>query len=216
MEYRQVLTGWGLFVIFTGMQRLYRWLFFNLKYAGNPPWDTGISPPELKAFIDSHPAGRALDLGCGTGTNLVTLAKAGWTVTGVDFALRAVIEARRKLKRAGLSGSVSVGDVTRLTGMDEIFNLVLDIGCFHGLQVGGKARYQEQLEGLLDEEGYYMLYVHLKSGGQPRAMGASEDELGAFERFLETVWRQDSLDRWGRKAAWLLFQRKLPLDGRGG
>ena len=210
------MTGWGLFDIFTGMQRLYRWLFFNLKYAGKPPWDTGISPPELKAFIDSHSAGRALDLGCGTGTNLVTLAKAGWTVTGVDFALRAVAEAHRKLKRAGLSGSVSVGDVTQLSGTTETFNLVLDIGCFHGLQADGKAHYQEQLEGLLDEAGYYLLYAHLKSGNQPRAVGASEEELGAFERFLEIVWRQDSLDRWDRKAVWLLFQKKLPLEKRGG
>ena len=46
-------------------------LFFNLWYYFNPPWDTGITPPEVVEAIDGPEAlrpGRALDLGCGTGT----------------------------------------------------------------------------------------------------------------------------------------------------
>ena len=71
-----------------------RWLF-NLWYFQRPPWDSGISPPELMEFIRSSQPGRALDLGCGTGTNIITLAKNGWQVTGVEdgqeylFKLRA-------------------------------------------------------------------------------------------------------------------------------
>ncbi|HZD55845.1 MAG TPA: class I SAM-dependent methyltransferase, partial [Anaerolineales bacterium] len=70
--------------------KILRRIFFNLWYYREPPWDTGISPPELLAFIESHPAGQALDLGCGTGTNVITLARNGWQVTGVDFAPRAI------------------------------------------------------------------------------------------------------------------------------
>src|SRR5689334_21905005 len=50
-----------------------RRLSFNLWYFRNPPWDSGISPPELLEFIQTHPAGKAIDLGCGTGTNVITL-----------------------------------------------------------------------------------------------------------------------------------------------
>jgi len=69
-------------------------------YFGQPPWDTGISPPELLEFIRTHNPGRAIDLGCGTGTNVITLVNAGWDVTGVDFAPRAIKIARRKLSLA--------------------------------------------------------------------------------------------------------------------
>jgi methylase of polypeptide subunit release factors len=72
-----------------------RKLFFNLAYLQKPVWDTGISPPELLDFIANHNPGRALDLGCGTGTNSITLAKHGWEVTGVDFVKRAINLARR-------------------------------------------------------------------------------------------------------------------------
>ena len=69
---------------------MFRRLAFNIWYFRKPPWDSGISPPELLEFIRTRPAGKAIDLGCGTGTNVITLAKAGWQVTGVDFALRAI------------------------------------------------------------------------------------------------------------------------------
>ena len=46
-----------------------RRLKFNLSYFGKAPWDSGISPPELYDFIATHPAARAIDIGCGSGTN---------------------------------------------------------------------------------------------------------------------------------------------------
>src|SRR5690606_35007417 len=115
------------------MRKLSRWLQFNLMYLNSPPWDTGVSPPELLEFIRAHAPGNAIDLGCGTGTNLLTLARAGWTVTGVDYALKAVAAARRRLARAGISGEVRSGDGSRLEVVRGSYDLVLDIGCYHGL-----------------------------------------------------------------------------------
>jgi 2-polyprenyl-3-methyl-5-hydroxy-6-metoxy-1,4-benzoquinol methylase len=92
-------------------------VIFNLWYFKKPPWDTGVSPPELIGFIATHPPGRALDLGCGTGTNVITLAQHGWQVTGVDFARKAIVMGKRKVRQAGVNADLRVGDVTKPTAL---------------------------------------------------------------------------------------------------
>ena len=58
-------------------------LLYRVMYRiGFTPWDTGQVPPELSALIEGAgalPAGRALDIGCGTGTQAMYLAGIGGT-----------------------------------------------------------------------------------------------------------------------------------------
>ncbi len=124
-------------------------LFFQFSYYRKPPWDTGISPPELIEFIESHPPGRAIDIGCGTGTNVITLARSGWIVTGVDFTPRAVHLARQKIKAAAVRAEISVNDATKLNGIPGPFDLALDIGCFHSLGRSDQGKYLDQLDRIL-------------------------------------------------------------------
>lgn len=193
------------------MQRTLRWIFFNLKYIGRPPWDTGISPPELQAFIKDHAPGRALDLGCGTGTNLLAMAEAGWEVWGVDYALRAVLVARRRLRRAGFGqrSRVISGDVTGMAGLPGQFDLVLDIGCYHGVNLPDRAAYRRNLLRWLAPQGKYLLYAHLVDEVKPGGFGFDSTDLAALGQDLALVTRQDSNDRWERRASWMLWQRRL-------
>ncbi len=124
-----------------------RRLHFNFWYFRRPPWDSGISPPELLDFISKHPAGRAIDLGCGTGTNVITLVQTGWQVVGIDFAPRAIQIAKQKIKSANIQADLRVGDVTKLNGIDGSFDLALDMGCFHGIEQ--KLNYLTQLNRVL-------------------------------------------------------------------
>jgi len=117
---------------------VWRRLSYAFAYrAGRTPWDTGVTPPEVVDLIEGPDAlapGRALDLGCGTGTNLAYLAEHGWNATGVEADGRAFQAAQRRLAR--VSGArVHRGDVTRLDDirLDGPFDLVLDIGCFHSV-----------------------------------------------------------------------------------
>ena len=91
---------------------------FRLMYRlGFTPWDSGVPPPELIEVIEGArrlPAGRALDIGCGTGTTTVYMASKGWQVTGVDFVPRAIRAAGAKAAAARLPVAFLVGDVTRL------------------------------------------------------------------------------------------------------
>jgi hypothetical protein len=67
----------------------WRRVLYNLMYRfGTPCWDTSITPPEVVAVIEgctAIPSGSALDLGCGTGTNVIYLARHGWETLEVDF-----------------------------------------------------------------------------------------------------------------------------------
>ena len=40
------------------MNRFFKRLAFDFWYLRKPPWDTGITPPELQAFLTTHPPGR--------------------------------------------------------------------------------------------------------------------------------------------------------------
>ncbi len=67
---------------------------YRLLYLlGFTPWDQGVIRPELIEVVDGPdalPVGRALDIGCGTGTQSIYLAQHGWQVTGVDFVRKAL------------------------------------------------------------------------------------------------------------------------------
>jgi SAM-dependent methyltransferase len=188
------------------MNTLLRRLYFKLLYITKPPWDSGISPPELLEYMSSHPPGRAIDLGCGTGTNVLTLAQAGWQVTGVDFIPKAIRLARQKAQRAGLQLDLRQADVTDMHGIAGPFELALDMGCYHGLETG-KAEYLVELNRILAPGGHWLLYSFLNPNDQQDSRGLVPKDLEAIQVSLILLWRQDGIDRAERPSAWFLFQK---------
>jgi len=182
-------------------------LIFNLWYFRKPPWDSGISPPELLEFIRTHPPGRAIDLGCGSGTNVITLAKAGWQVTGVDFAPRAIRMAKAKTKREHLTADLRVGDVTRLHGIHGPFDLALDIGCFHNLTPTGKRDYLTQLERILAPGRFWLMYGFFHPSPLQPGPGLDEADISLISSQFTLISRQNGFDRRERPSAWFLFQK---------
>lgn len=183
-----------------------RKLYFNLRYLFfEPPWDTGVSPPELLDFIEHHPPGNAIDIGCGTGTNVITLAKAGWQVTGVDFAPHAVRIAKRKAKRAGIQAELMVRDATNMKGITGPFDLALDIGCFHSLR-DKKENYLFELDRILAPGGHWLMYGFFEPADQS-GPGLAEADLELIQASMIQVWRQDGLEKEERPSAWFLYRK---------
>lgn len=180
-------------------------LRFSLFYLSDPPWDTGISPPELIDFISKHPPGRALDLGCGTGTNVITLAQAGWQATGVDFIPRAIRIAKRKARQAGVQADFRVGDASDLKGIEGPFDLALDIGCYHSLGEK-KTTYLRRLASRLAPGGHWLMYGFFNLRLLRSNSGLSESDLALASDSFSLVWRQDGTERGARPSAWFLYR----------
>ena len=184
---------------------LFRWMHFVGLYYRQPPWDTGTSPPELIGFLENHPPGKALDLGCGTGTNALTIARFGWQVTGVDFVGRAVRTGRQKAKSAGLKVDLRIGDVTHLKGIRGPFDLVLDIGCFHSLSDTQRQVYLTNLDNLLIPGGSFLIYLFTKTSHQQNGPGLVENDFHSIEQHLSLVERSDGTERAQRPSSWLRY-----------
>jgi SAM-dependent methyltransferase len=187
------------------MSGLRRRLAFAFMYLGRPRWDTGVTPPELAAFVQSSLPGRALDLGCGTGTNTIYLAQHGWEATGVDFVGKAIRSARKRAAQAGVRVDFQQEDVTRLGGVRAPFDLALDIGCFHSLPSKGKRRYSDRLTELLAPGGVFLLYGFLRKP-EGEGPGISPDDLDYLENRLEPLRCQTGTDH-GRVSAWYTFRK---------
>ena len=183
-----------------------RRLQFNFWYFRKPPWDSGTTPPELFEFIQSHPAARAIDIGCGTGTNVITLAKTGWQVAGFDFVARAIQLAKRKAKKANVQASLFTDDATRMKNVTGQFDLALDLGCFHTLE--NKADYLTQLDRILAPNGFWLMYGFLALGTQPTALGIADSDLSMISaQALTLLSRRNGFDKRQRPSAWFLYQK---------
>ncbi len=129
-------------------------LMYRLMYRiGFTPWDTGEVPSELSVLIEGPAglaAGRALDIGCGTGTQAVYMASHGWEVTAVDAVPRPLSQARARADAAGVSVDWILADVARLhrLGLAPGFTLIFDRGCFHGLGESQRGAYAAVVDGL--------------------------------------------------------------------
>jgi SAM-dependent methyltransferase len=186
------------------MANLFRKLQFNSRYLFQPPWDTGIPAPEIVRYIQDKPPGNAIDIGCGTGTNLYYLAQHGWRVTGVDFAWLAIQKAKRKLHR--YPATLLEGDVSRLLELNlpGLFDLALDMGCFHSLQEKNRRQYVEGLERWIKPGGIYMVYA-FQPADDSFLWGISRENMMAYfkNNFVLIQYEQGQ----GRPSAWYYFKR---------
>jgi SAM-dependent methyltransferase len=111
---------------------------YDLLYRVGAPWD-GPPRAELVRLVEGGaltparlPPGRAIDLGCGTGSNVRYLASHGFEATGIDFSPVALRIARQRAGAEGPESSIRFveGDLTATTipGVEGPFDLLIDFG----------------------------------------------------------------------------------------
>ncbi|MGV4924087.1 class I SAM-dependent methyltransferase [Streptomyces sp. BHT-5-2] len=140
-------------------------------------WTTATAAPELVELVRSGAlpqGGSVLDIGCGVGSESVYLAGAGFDVTAVDIAPRAVERGRALAEVYGYTVDWHVADVLELPFEDRQFDAVTDRGCFHCLRAPERARFAEGIARVLRPNGLYVLRcVSSQRLGQLEADAAS-------------------------------------------
>ncbi len=145
------------------------------------------SPELLSALADRWltGAGRALDVGCGLGTEAGYLASLGWQVSGVDLSAVALGRA------AGLWPAASFlrADVRALPFRARSFDIALDRGCFHYLPASERAWYAAEVQRVLRPGGKLLLRPSL------RAAGVRNDVAESVISDTFAGWRIDHMER---------------------
>ena len=106
---------------------------------GTQEWSQSILDHRYKLFPycrtwidhDLYSGKRVLDLGCGAGSDLLELARAGARVTGIDIAGKAIDISKKRLEVEGLPHSLLIYDGRVLPFEDCVFDLVVSNGMLH-------------------------------------------------------------------------------------
>jgi SAM-dependent methyltransferase len=123
----------------------------EMYHAGTPPWDTGRPSSELIRVVGAakiRPC-RAIELGCGTGTNAVWLAHQGFDVTGVDLVPLAIEQAKKRAAAAGVGVRFVAADLLNLPDLGEPFDFLFDRGCYHVVRREAAEGYVRTVDRLL-------------------------------------------------------------------
>jgi len=188
--------------------------WWQLAYLiGFKPWDSGVPPPELTLVVEGPealPPGRAMDLGCGAGTNVVYLAQHGWEATGVDLVARALRRARERAAAAKVSPRFIKGDVTRLDelGVGGGHRLFLDLGCFHTIPAERRDAYVAGVTAAAAEGATMLLFGFAPGAMRPGPRGVTADELRQRFRgwhLVEATRGSDRIETW-----WYRLRRVAP------
>jgi SAM-dependent methyltransferase len=148
---------------------------------------SGPSPELLAALSDdwlSSP-GRALDVGCGLGSEAAHLHGLGWRVTGID--LSAVALATAAVRNPG--PAYLRADLLQTPVQSSTIDACLDRGCFHYLAAENRSEYAAELRRVLRPGGKLLLRASLRAAGVRNDI----DEDVILDTF--SGWQVDKMQR---------------------
>lgn len=162
---------------------------------GEMPWNYRFAAPDLVKALDEGklPGKTVLEIGCGTGSDSIELAKRGYKVTSVDIVDKAVAMARERAAQAGVSIDFRVGDVLK-ADLRGPFDVIYDRGVYHYLRRIDLPGFQAVLKKITHPGSMYLsLAGNAKEQtefGPPRVFEA--DIRSDWEQLFEIVELRES------------------------
>lgn len=182
---------------------------FNPAYAGTPPWDIGRPQKEIMRLAEAGEIqGSVLDVGCGTGENVLYLAGLGYEAWGIDGAATAIEKAKAKAAQRGLKANFLVADALDLQRLGRTFDTVIDTGLFHVFSDEERPLFADSLATVLRPGGtYYMLCFSEREPGSwgPRRVTQAEIRATFSQGWRINAIRQATfeINQPGEARAWL-------------
>jgi SAM-dependent methyltransferase len=185
------------------------------------PWSHQEPTLFLAEICHERKAGKALDIGCGSGTDSVFLARQGWDVTSLDFMEKALEYTQQRAADAGCSVTPVVADITTWDPPEQ-YDLVLDHGLLHNMDPVRYPAYRERImQSVADDGDFVLLHWHPLFEGQAQGENGPtrtpREDIKAFfapefqERYFVREEFEDLPDFVGRGMcqAYYLFRRNL-------
>lgn len=184
---------------------------------GELPWDSGEPDLHLSGVVERYGISpdRALEIGCGTGTNSIWLAKQGFEVTALDVSPTAIAKAEVKIAAAKVGCRLLVGDFLTVEFSGDPFGFIYDRGCLHVFDdAQERARFAARVASLLAPQGIWHSLIG-STDGPPRDTGpprrSAMEIVAALEpRFeiLELTSTTFDRVRHNQARAWVLVARR--------
>jgi SAM-dependent methyltransferase len=96
------------------------------------PWDIGGPQPVVQQLVAVGAIkGEVLDPGTGPGHHAIYYASKGYSATGIDGSQTAIEHARANAQKAGVSVNFELADATKLEGLENRFDTVVDCAFYH-------------------------------------------------------------------------------------
>ena len=165
---------------------------FESSYHGTPPWDIGRPQPAIVRLAETgRITGSVLDVGCGTGENVLYLAERGFVAMGIDGAPTAIRKARAKAKKRRLTVRFEIADALDLS-LEPQFDTVIDSGLFHVFSDEERPRFRDSLGGVVRPGGTYFLMCF--SEREPGDWGPRRVTQAEIRSVFHTGWRVNSIE----------------------
>ena len=181
---------------------------FESAYLGTPPWDIGRSQPAIMKLAETGQiTGLVLDIGCGTGENVLYLAEHGFVAAEFDGAPTAIRKARAKAKRRGLKARFELADALDLAVPEQLFDTVIDSGLFHVFSDEDRVHFRDSLERVVRIGGTYFLMCF--SDEEPGDWGPRRVTQAEIRSVFSDGWRVNYIQpsafetNLGQSRAWL-------------
>jgi cyclopropane fatty-acyl-phospholipid synthase-like methyltransferase len=139
-------------------------------YQSQAAWDTGRPQPAIVKLAEAGLIrGSVLDVGCGTGENVLHLAARGHECWGIDFVPVVIERAKAKAAQRGIEAHFIVGNALELAKLGRQFDTVIDCGLFHTFSDEERPAFVQGLTKILRPGG--LLYLLCFSDEEPGTYG---------------------------------------------